>query len=141
MCPGTAVKCGEVQSKALYINRNSTRQAHPGSHFWPCWVSAAAWPLLRLWRVRLLLLWSAGSQASAVGLVGSVAVAPRLESTGSAAAVHRLSCPAARGILLDWGRNLGLLRSQAGSLPLSQQGSRVTASPKRPLWREAFHTE
>ena len=129
MCPGTAVKCGEVQSKALYINRNSTRQAHPGSHFWPCWVSAAAWPLLRLWRVRLLLLWSAGSQASAVGLVGSVAVAPRLESTGSAAAVHRLSCPAARGIFRTRGHTrvscvaAGFFTSEPPREPTALKGS------------------
>jgi len=37
--------------------------------------------------------------------------------------VHELSCPTAGGIFLDQGSNLHLLYWQAGSLPLSYQGS------------------
>ena len=40
---------------------------------------------------------------------------------GSVLVEHRLGCPAACGIFLDQGSNPGLL--QAGSLPLSHQGS------------------
>ena len=37
--------------------------------------------------------------------------------------VHGLGCPAARGVFPDQGLNLSLLHWQAGSLPLSHQGS------------------
>ena len=60
------------------------------------------------------------------GLQGSglsVAVAPRLWSTGLMVVVHRLSCSVACGVLLDQGSNLCLLHWQADSLPLSNQGS------------------
>ena len=39
------------------------------------------------------------------------------------AAVHGLSCPAECGVFPDQGSNLSLLHWQAGSLPLSHQGS------------------
>ena len=55
--------------------------------------------------------------------VGSVAVAPRLQSTGSGAVAHRLSCCAACGISLEQVSNPGLLHWRADSLPLRHQGS------------------
>ena len=54
--------------------------------------------------------------------VGSVVVAPRLQSTGSTFVVHRLSCSKACGIFLHQGSNLCLLHWQADSLPLNHQG-------------------
>ena len=75
----------------------------------------------------LLLLWSMGSRAcrfQQLRHVGSVAAVPGLQSSGSMVVVHRLSCPAAYGILPDQGLNLFLLPRQAKSLPLSHQGSR-----------------
>ena len=45
----------------------------------------------------------------------SVAVARRLESTGSVVMAHRLSCPVAHGIFLDQGSNLGLLHCKVDS--------------------------
>ena len=52
----------------------------------------------------------------------SAVAAPGLQSTGSIAAVHGLSCSAC-GIFLAQGLNLCLLHWQADSLPLSHQGS------------------
>ena len=53
----------------------------------------------------------------------SVVVVPKLQNTGSADVVHRLSCSAACGIFLAEGSNPHLLSWQADSLPLSHQGS------------------
>ena len=57
--------------------------------------------------------------------VGSVVVAPGLQSTGSVAVAHRLSCCTACGISPDQVSNLGLLHWQADSLLLSHQGISV----------------
>ena len=55
----------------------------------------AAWTFLWLWQVGLLSCRGArGLRFQQLRLVGSVAVAPRLQSSGSAAVVHGLSCPA-----------------------------------------------
>ena len=54
--------------------------------------------------------------------VGSVLVAPGLQSTGSVVAAHRLSCFRARGIFLDQGSNTCFLHWQVDSLPMSHQG-------------------
>ena len=54
------------------------------------------------------------------GLSGSV---PGLQSTGSIAEVHVLSCPKAHGIFLVQGSNHCLLHWQADSSPWSYQGS------------------
>ena len=54
--------------------------------------------------------------------VGSAAVAPEFQSTGSVLA-HGLSCSALYGIFPDQESNACLLRRQADSLPLSHQGS------------------
>ena len=69
-------------------------------------------------------------RARALGTQASVLVAgrlggsvPGLQSTGSVAEVHALSCPKARGIFLAQGLNPCLLRWQAGSSPRSYQGS------------------
>ena len=62
--------------------------------------------------------WSPGFRC-----LGSVAVAPRLQSTISIVKVHGLSCSAACGIFPDQGLNPCLLYGQADSLPLSHQGS------------------
>ena len=93
-----------------------------------CWVLAASRlsPVVAsggyssLWR--LLLLWSKGSRARELQQlwhVSSVIAAPRLSSTGSTVVVHGLSCPAACGIFLDQGLNLGLLHWLEDSSPLS----------------------
>ena len=55
--------------------------------------------------------------------LGSVAVAPRLQSTVSIVKVHGLSCSTACGIFPDQRLNPCLLYGQADSLPLSHQGS------------------
>lgn len=68
---------------------------------------------------QLLLLWSVGPRAPRLQWwqsVGSVAVAPRLCSTGSVVVVHNLSSSEARGIFLDQGLNSCLLHCQ-DSLP------------------------
>ena len=57
--------------------------------------------------------------------VGSVVVAPGLQSTGSVTVAHRLGCCAACGISPDQVSNPGVLHWQADSLPLSHQGSSV----------------
>ena len=62
-------------------------------------------------------------QASELQHVGSVVAAPGLWSTGSAAAVHALSCSTACGIVPDQGLNPCLLHGQVDSLPLSPQES------------------
>ena len=55
--------------------------------------------------------------------MGSVVVTPGLQSTGSIVVVGGLCCSVACGIFLDQGSNPCLLHWQAGSLPLSHQGS------------------
>ena len=55
--------------------------------------------------------------------VGSVVVAPGLESTGSAVVAQGLSCSVACGIIPDERSNLGLLHWQEDSLPLSHHES------------------
>ena len=71
-------------------------------------------------------MWSTGSRAPGVQQLqhmGSVVVAPRLQSTGSIAVVHGLGCSVGScGIFPDGGLNLCLLHWQADSLPLSHQG-------------------
>ena len=61
--------------------------------------------------------------AQALGLGGSVVAAPRLQSTGSIAVVHGLSCSTACGIFPDQGLNPCLPHLQVDSLPLSHQRS------------------
>ena len=58
--------------------------------------------------------------AQALGHVGSVALTPRLQSTGSTVVV--LYCSVARGILLDQGSSLCLLHWQVGCLPTKSSG-------------------
>ena len=55
--------------------------------------------------------------------MGSAVAAPRLQCTGSIVAAHRLSGPAACGIVPDQGSNLCPLLWQVDSLPLNHQGS------------------
>ena len=57
------------------------------------------------------------------GARASVVAAWGLQSTGSVAVAHGVSCPTACGIFLDQGSNSCLLHWQADSLPLSHQGS------------------
>ena len=60
------------------------------------------------------------------GLYGeraSVVMAPGLSRTGSAVAMHRLSCSTAYGLFPDQGLNLWLLHWPVASLPLSHQGA------------------
>ena len=67
-------------------------------------------------------------RAQALGMWASIAVVPRLQSTGSIVVAHRLSSYTACGILPDQGSNPCLLLWQVDSLPLSQQGSPPTTS-------------
>ena len=60
-------------------------------------------------------------RAGAVGHVGSVVVAPSIQSTDSIVVVQGFSCSTSCGISLDQGSNLCLLHWQADSLPLSYQ--------------------
>ena len=62
-------------------------------------------------------------KAQASGHMGSVVVASGLQSTGSMAVAHRLSCSEACRILSDQGSNRSLLHGQADSSPLSHRGS------------------
>ena len=55
--------------------------------------------------------------------MGSVVVAPGLQSTDSVVVAHGLSCSEVWGIFLDQKSNLCLLHLQADSLPLSHHGS------------------
>ena len=57
------------------------------------------------------------------GAWATVAVIPRLWSTGSVIVAHGLGCPGACGIFSDHGSNPYLPHWQADSLPLSHQGS------------------
>ena len=69
-----------------------------------------------------LLSLSTGSRAQGFGsCVGSVAVAPGLESTGSVVVARGLSCSTACGVIPDQRLNLALLHWQEDSLPLSHQ--------------------
>ena len=74
----------------------------------------------------LFLLQSTGSRVHRLHqlwLVGAVAAAPRLESTGSIVIVHRLSSSTTHGIFPDQESNPCLLHGQADSSPLSHQGN------------------
>ena len=69
-----------------------------------------------------LLFQSTGSRARGLQQLqhmGSVVVAPGLQSTGSTVVVHGFSCSTACGIFPDQGLKLCLLHWQADSLPLS----------------------
>ena len=73
----------------------------------------------------------AGVSGAALAVVPTLPIAVALlvaehglKSTGSVTAAYGLSCCAACGIFLDQGLNPGSLHWQAGSLPLSHQGSR-----------------
>ena len=59
-------------------------------------------------------------EQSLQGAQASVVTAPGLQSTGSVAVAHGLSCSAARGIFPDQGSNPYLLHWQVDSSPLSQ---------------------
>ena len=64
-------------------------------------------------------------RAQALGTWASVAVAPRLWSTGSIVVAHGLSYSTACGIFLDQSLNPCLLHWQVDSLPLSPKGNPV----------------
>ena len=57
------------------------------------------------------------------GAWASEVAAPKLQTTGSTVAAHRLSCSPACGLFPDQGSDPRLLHWQADSLPLSHQGS------------------
>ena len=59
----------------------------------------------------------------AVGHVGSIVIAPGLQSKGLILVANELSCSEACGIILDQGTNPYLLPWQEDSLPLSHLGS------------------
>ena len=61
----------------------------------------------------------------ALGHVGFRSAALQLQSTGSIAAVHRVSCSGACGIFRDQGSNACLLDWQADSLPPSHRGNPI----------------
>ena len=58
-----------------------------------------------------------------------IAVVSLVVHKGSVFVAHGLSCSAARGIFPDQGLNPRLLHWQAGSLPLSHQGSPICLAP------------
>ena len=60
------------------------------------------------------------------GVWASVVAAPGLQSSGSVAVVHGLSCSATCGIVPDQGRNWVFLHWQANSSPLNHQGNPAT---------------
>ena len=62
-------------------------------------------------------------RAQALGHMGPVLAAPRLQSTGLVVVPQGLSCPEAWGIFLAQGLNLCLLHWQSDSLLLSHEGS------------------
>ena len=63
------------------------------------------------------------TQALQLRCVGSVVVAPGLQSTGLVLVAHEYSCSVACGVFPDQGSNPSLLHWQADALPLSYQGS------------------
>ena len=68
-----------------------------------------------------------GTRASVVAVMCSTVVAPGLESTGSAIVARGLSCFEACGVFSDQRWHLWLPHWQADSLPLSRQGSPISA--------------
>ena len=66
--------------------------------------------------------WAPGAWLWQLPCVGSLVVAPGLQSTGSEVVARGVSCSAARGIFLGQGSNSCLLHWQVDSLPLSHQG-------------------
>ena len=92
------------------------------------------WAFIAARRQRLLLLEMMGS--GICGLqplqhVGSVVVAPGLQSTQSTVVGHRLCCSNACGVFLHQGSNECLLHWQVGSLPLSNLGSLLKKDIKK----------
>ena len=87
-----------------------------------CWVFIAARAFLWVWQAGLLsrcgLLVAVASRC---GAHASVAVVPRLQSTGSVVVAHEPSCSGACGIFPDQELNPCLLHWQADSLVLSHQ--------------------
>ena len=65
----------------------------------------------------------AGASPWALGHLGSVVVAPGLQSSGSVVVAHGISCSMACGTFPDQGSNSCVLNSGVDSLPLSHQGS------------------
>ena len=100
-------------------------------YLWLCWAIAALHGLSLVADYRLLVVvtpWLRSAASRTCGLqllrqVGSVAAAPGLSSSGSMAGHTALSCSTTCGIFPDEGSKLCLLCKQAGSLPLSHQGS------------------
>ena len=90
--------------------------------FWLCWVFAAAWAFLHLWRLAATLeLWCTGFSSQWLLLLWSSRV------WAQDFMVQGLSSSAACGIFLDQGSNPCLLHWQVDSLPLSHQGSPSSA--------------
>ena len=75
---------------------------------------------------RLLVVASLVAKHGLQGAQDLVVAAPRLWSTGPVVAEHGLSCSMACAIFPDQGSHLCLLNWQAGSLPLSHQGSSLS---------------
>lgn len=109
MCPGTAVKCGGAIKGPIHKSKQH-KTKRIGSHFWPLLGLRCGLAFAPVVAGAAALAVGAGSQASAVGLVGSVAVAPRLEHGLSSRCCTGLAAPAARGIFRDQGSHPGLLR-------------------------------
>ena len=72
--------------------------------------------------------------AQALGQVGSVLAAPRLQSTGSVVVAHGLHCFVACWIFPDQGLNPCLLHWQTDSLFLSPQGSPFSSCLDPAIW-------
>lgn len=65
--------------------------------------------------------------------VGSAAMGPRFQSTGSGAVARGLSCSAARAIFLDQGLHTRLLHRQPDSLPLGHREALTVLSTRSSL--------
>ena len=94
---------------------------------WLCWVFVAVHRSSPIARERGLLFscpeWASHCCGFSCGERAAVIEAPGLSHTGSAVAMHRLSCSVAYGIFPDQGLNLWLLHWPVASLPLSHQGT------------------
>ena len=86
--------------------------------FWPSWSSLLCTDFLQLWRVEAAL------QLGCIDFSLQWLCLLWLPESSSGPVVHGLNYYSTTcGILLDQGQNLCLLHWQAGSLPLSHQGS------------------
>ena len=114
----------------MHFCRHVVANVSQNIYLWLCWVFIALQAFSSCSKLGLFFVAVRGHcggssycGALALGCVGSIVVAPGLQSTGSVVVAHGLSCSVARGIVLDQRSNPCLLYWQVESLPLSHQGS------------------